>query len=238
MKIRDKTGTARVVCVSAGGKFTAPFFIWFLGYFRKMGGVTAQYEICAAGAAGRRGGDGGKYRNRDAGGCGEAVLPKLRRGGYAKRQGPSKDILLGLLQVCLEEQASASGKVEIHPDCHLPGMRQAILGKPGIRKGEEILQPCLCQPGTGGKEGGVALEKGLETIGVFAVCNTGGICVHAVDHGEEKVLASMNGKNPQWYEMAEKPLSEITGDEKDKDVWETGFLFGSFFVPFSEVMRV
>ncbi len=82
------------------------------------------------------------------------------------------------------------------------------------------------------------MEKGLETIGVFAVCNTGGICVHAVDHGEEKVLASMNGKNPQWYAMAEKPLTEITGEEKDKDAWETGFMFGSFFVPFSEVMRV
>ncbi len=227
-----------MVSATAGGKSTSTFFICFLRVFCKTDRVTAQYEICTAGAAGRRGGDGCKYRNRDAGGYGEAVLPQLRCGGHAKRQRPAEGFLLGSLQVCLEERASASGKVEIHPACHLPGMRQAIPGKPGIREGKEILQPCLCQPGAGGKEGGVALEKGLETIGVFAVCNTGGICVHAVDHGEEKVLASMNGKNPQWYAMAEKPLTEITGEEKDKDAWETGFMFGSFFVPFSEVMRV
>ena len=41
--------------------------------------------------------------------------------------------------------------------------------------------------------------EGLKAIGVFAVCNTGGICVHAIDHTEEKVLASMNGKDPKWY---------------------------------------
>lgn len=82
------------------------------------------------------------------------------------------------------------------------------------------------------------MREELKTIGVFAVCNTGGICVHAIDHAEDKVLASMNGKDPKWYDMTEKPLSYITGDEKDDDTWKRGFLFGSFFVPFSEVMRV
>ena len=78
----------------------------------------------------------------------------------------------------------------------------------------------------------------LKVIGVFPLCNTGGICIHEIDHAEDRVLASMNGKDPQWYPMMEKPLSEITGDKKDNDTWESGFLFGSFFVPFSEVMRV
>ncbi len=44
MKIWNKTGTVRVVSVLAGGKFTSPFFICFLGFFRKTGGVTVQYE--------------------------------------------------------------------------------------------------------------------------------------------------------------------------------------------------
>lgn len=78
----------------------------------------------------------------------------------------------------------------------------------------------------------------LKTIGVFAVCNTGGICVHAIDHTEDKVLASINGENPEWCDIIETPPSEITGEEKDNDTGESGFLFGSFFVPFSEVMRV
>ena len=80
--------------------------------------------------------------------------------------------------------------------------------------------------------------EGLKVIGVFAVCNTGGICVHAIDHTEEKVLASMNGKDPKWYPITDQPLSEITGEEKDAETMEPGFFFGSFFVPFSEVMRV
>lgn len=87
-------------------------------------------------------------------------------------------------------------------------------------------------------EGSDGFLEGLKVIGVFAVCNTGGICVHAIDHTEEKVLASMNGKDPKWYSITEQPLSEITGEEKDTKTMEPGFIFGSFFVPFSEVMRV
>ena len=80
--------------------------------------------------------------------------------------------------------------------------------------------------------------EGLKVIGVFAICNTGGICVHAIDHTEKNVLASMNGKDPKWYPITEQPLSEITGEEKDEETMEPGFFFGSFFVPFSEVMRM
>ena len=72
-------------------------------------------------------------------------------------------------------------------------------------------------------------------IGVFAVCNTAGICVHAIDHAEDRVLASMNGKEPEWCPITEKPQSEMG---RDSDELESGFTFGSFFVPFSELMRV
>lgn len=74
-----------------------------------------------------------------------------------------------------------------------------------------------------------------KTIGVFPMFNTGGICVHEIDNAEDKVLASMNGENPERYPITEKPQSEMG---RDGDEMESGFLFGSFFVPFSEVMRV
>ena len=66
-------------------------------------------------------------------------------------------------------------------------------------------------------------------IGVYPMFNTGGICVHAIDDAEDKVLASVNGENPEWCEMAEQP-------QEDGDEMESGFLFGSFFVAFSGVI--
>ncbi len=69
-----------------------------------------------------------------------------------------------------------------------------------------------------------------KVIGVFPLCNVGAVLVHQIDYGEEKVLASINGKDPQWCEMGEE-YWECTGE------LETGFRFGSFFVPLAEVMR-
>ena len=46
-----------------------------------------------------------------------------------------------------------------------------------------------------------------KVIGVFAVCNTAGICVHEIDHAEDRVLASMNGIDPEWYERI--PLARL-----------------------------
>ena len=82
------------------------------------------------------------------------------------------------------------------------------------------------------------MKEELKIIGVFGLFNTGGICIHEIDHAEDRVLASMNGKDPKWYPITEQPLSEITGEEKDEETMEPGFFFGSFFVPFSEVMRM
>lgn len=39
------------------------------------------------------------------------------------------------------------------------------------------------------------------------------------------------GENPEWCEMAEQP-------QEDGDEMESGFLFGSFFVAFSGVIRM
>ena len=78
-------------------------------------------------------------------------------------------------------------------------------------------------------------ESVKKIIGVFPVCNTGGICVHQIEG--DRVLASVNGKDPEWCEIAEKPRCEIGGDADETEM-ESGFMVGSFFVPFSEVMRV
>ena len=67
-------------------------------------------------------------------------------------------------------------------------------------------------------------------IGVYILCNTGAVLVHAIDYGEDKVLASINGEAPEWCEMTEE-YRECTGE------LELGFCLGSLFVPFSEVMR-
>ena len=58
-------------------------------------------------------------------------------------------------------------------------------------------------------------------IGVFPMFNTGGICVHAIDDAEDKVLASVNGENPEWYEMAEHP-------QEDGDRWSRAFCSAPF----------
>ena len=68
-------------------------------------------------------------------------------------------------------------------------------------------------------------------IGVYAICNTGAVLVHAIDYGEDKVLASINGEDAEWCEMTEQYM-ETSGE------LELGFNLGELFVPFCEVMRL
>ena len=67
-------------------------------------------------------------------------------------------------------------------------------------------------------------------IGVYPLTNTGSVLVHAIDYGEDKVLASINGRDPEWCSLTEQYM-EATEE------LELGFVLGSFFVPFCEVMR-
>ena len=62
--------------------------------------------------------------------------------------------------------------------------------------------------------------------GVYTFCNTGSVIVHEIDYGEDKVLASINGHNPEWYKMG------------FNDKWEDGFWMGEWFIPFSEVLVI
>ena len=67
-------------------------------------------------------------------------------------------------------------------------------------------------------------------IGVYPICNTGAVLVHAIDYGEDRVLASVNGADPTWCRLEEEYM-EATGD------LELGFRLGEWFIPFCEVMR-
>ena len=67
-------------------------------------------------------------------------------------------------------------------------------------------------------------------IGVYPICNTGSVLVHAIDYTEDRVLASINGKDPEWCGLTEEYL-ETSGE------LELGFHLGELFIPFCEVMR-
>ena len=41
-------------------------------------------------------------------------------------------------------------------------------------------------------------------IGVYSLCNNGAVLVHAIDYVEDKILASINGENPEWCAMIEE----------------------------------
>ena len=69
-----------------------------------------------------------------------------------------------------------------------------------------------------------------EVIGIYPICNNGAVLVHRIDYGEDRVLASINGIDPEWCRLEEQYM-ERTQEE------ELGFSLGSFFVPLCEVMR-
>ena len=67
-------------------------------------------------------------------------------------------------------------------------------------------------------------------IGVYTFCNLGSVLIHRIDYGEDKVLASINGENPEWCDLTES-YQETTGE------LELGFFMGEWFIPFCEAMR-
>ena len=69
-----------------------------------------------------------------------------------------------------------------------------------------------------------------KVIGVYGLCNTGAVLVHAIDYPEDKVLASINGENPQWCEINEDC-------REGEDVLELRVFLGYIFVSFCDVMR-
>lgn len=67
-------------------------------------------------------------------------------------------------------------------------------------------------------------------IGVYPICNTGAVLVHAIDYAESRILVSINGPESCWCPITEEYV-EVTGE------LELGFRLGSWFIPLCEVMR-
>ena len=65
-------------------------------------------------------------------------------------------------------------------------------------------------------------------IGVYSISNTGTVLLHKIDYERDRVLASMNGCEPCWY--------DITESEMNEEIVQ-GFWLCAIFVPFHLVMR-
>lgn len=71
----------------------------------------------------------------------------------------------------------------------------------------------------------------MPVIGVYCLCNTGGLSVHKIDCLEEKVLVSCNDGPAEWLDI----VAEFDQDENE---YRNGFKWGEMFIPFDQVMRV
>ena len=72
---------------------------------------------------------------------------------------------------------------------------------------------------------------GLPVVGVYPLCNVGGVIVHEVDTASEKVLASVNYRSPEWCDITDE-FMECTGK------WVTGFWLGHLWILLNEVIRM
>ena len=70
-------------------------------------------------------------------------------------------------------------------------------------------------------------------LGIHCITNCLYILVHEIDDVENRVLASSGRDDKRWC-----PITEQTENVDENQEPELGFLFGSFFVPFSTVMKV
>lgn len=66
-------------------------------------------------------------------------------------------------------------------------------------------------------------ERELQVIGSCCLCNTAAVCVHVLE--DDRVLASINCTDPRWCKIEERDGGP-------------GFMLGSIYVPFDEVMRI
>lgn len=69
-----------------------------------------------------------------------------------------------------------------------------------------------------------------EVIGVYTVSNAIAVSVYEIDYVDDRVLVSGNNEKPKWC-----PIVDRENEEKE---YESGFMLGKMFIPFSEVMRV
>ena len=69
----------------------------------------------------------------------------------------------------------------------------------------------------------------MKTIGVYPLTNTAALLVHNIDYVKDRLLVSLNGNDPQWYEIKTENIDGY---------WESGFYFGGTFVMVADILRV
>lgn len=77
------------------------------------------------------------------------------------------------------------------------------------------------------------MSEERKAIGIYALSNTGGLAVYEIDNTEDKVLVGLvtdEAKEPEWLDIVEKW-------HEDHHKYELGFMWGNWFISFSDVMR-
>ena len=72
----------------------------------------------------------------------------------------------------------------------------------------------------------------MPVLGVYTICNTGSVIVHAIDQYGERVFASINGENPEVCDI----VPEI--NEDGEEIWGFRFSGSDWFINLDDVMRV
>ena len=110
----------------------------------------------------------------------------MRKPCVPESERQTEAFLLRGLQVCLEEQASQAGKLEVLQNCGMPHLRERVHGVPGVLQAKEILQPVLRQSRQGsGKERemyGDLMNLLLAAVALAAVA----LWIHGVAHSDGK----------------------------------------------------
>lgn len=72
------------------------------------------------------------------------------------------------------------------------------------------------------------MEK--KVIGVYTFSNAIAVSVYEIDYVDDRVLVSGNNETPKWC--------PIVDHENEEGEYESGFMLGKMFIPFSDVMRL
>lgn len=69
-----------------------------------------------------------------------------------------------------------------------------------------------------------------KAIGLYPLCNTGGLVIYDIDYVDDRVLVGLNDGEAEWCSIQE-------GHRDGSEDYETGFYWGKLFVPLSDVMK-
>ena len=72
----------------------------------------------------------------------------------------------------------------------------------------------------------------MPVIGVYTFCGAGSVLIHEINQCDERVFASINGKNPEWCDIV------FSINEYGEYLWGFYFEDSDWFINLDNVMRV